>query len=502
MTQSKSTRLLAIAIDAAEPTLVRRLIDEGQMPALGSLLRDGTWLRVKSPACVGSGSVWPTFMSAQGPEVHGIYGEWLWDPGTMSLSRYHGNDIAPFWKVFSDENISLGILDVPFMPMIGLTKGFEISEWGPHDILEGRMQLAPESVATTVAKYSPHPLRNPLQLSGPDDYRNLESLGNVCLQGIQKRGNLARDLLTRTEPQFAIITFTEIHRSAHYLWHKVEPEHPLYLEKRFDQLSATHPSVIEIFRELDRQIEAVITAVGENVSVVVFSLHGMKPAHGTPAFLPRLLCDKRFARMPGWRDQKWKERATTAFAAVKQSLPLGLKKLYYKVVPPTVTHQLARPTMLPLYDWSRTRAFALPTDQHGWIRINLSGRELRGIVPAEKYQETCDQLEDLLRNLRSNNGELLVSDVIRTSNDVTCAMHQRLPDLIVHWSDSVFASQLRLAESKTQPEFSGRKYVGQHALEGFCIAPAFDSSAEPEIRVEEMHVLFSRLLHRKPLSQS
>lgn len=502
MTQSTSTRLLAIAIDAAESTFVRRLIDDGEMPALASLLREGTWLRVKSPAYLGSGSVWPTFMSAKSPEVHGVYGEWLWDARTMSLSRYHGNDVTPFWKAFSDENISLGILDVPFMPLIGLTNGFEISEWGPHDILEGRMRLAPESVAPTVAKHSPHPMQNRLQLSGPDDYRNLEALGNVCLQGIQQRGNLARDLLTRTEPQFAIITFTEIHRSSHYLWHKVEPEHALYLEKGFDELSATHPSAVEIFREVDQQIEGVIAAAGENVRVVVFSLHGMKPAHGIPAFLPELLCEKRFARMPGWREQEWKERAMTAFGAVKQSLPPGLKKLYYKAMPPTITHQLAQPTMLPLYDWSRTRAFALPTDQHGWIRINLSGREVRGIVPQEEYQEICDDLEDVLRKLRSDNGDVLVSEIIRTSKDVTCAMHQRLPDLIVHWSDRVFASDLRLAGSIIQPEFAGRKYVGQHALEGFCIAPALDSGAEREIRAEEMHLLFSQLLNRNAPSPS
>ena len=502
MTQSTSTRLLAIAIDAAEPTFVRRLIDEGEMPALASLLREGTWLRVESPAYVGSGSVWPTFMSGQSPEVHGVYGEWLWDARTMSLSRYHGNDVTPFWKAFSDEDISLGLLDVPFMPLIGLTEGFEISEWGPHDILEGRMQLAPESVAPTVARHSPHPLQNRLQLSGPDDYRNLEALGNVCLQGIQQRGNLARDLLTGTQPQFALITFTEIHRSAHYLWHQVESDHPLYLEKGFHELRATHPSAAEIFREVDRQIDAVIKAAGKDVRVVVFSLHGMKPAHGAPAFLPELLCEKRFARMPGWRDQKWKERATAAFGNVKQSLPPGLKKLYYKAMPPTITHQLARPTMLPLYDWSRTRAFALPTDQHGWVRINLRGREARGIVPQEKYQETCDELEDLLRNLRSDTGDIMVSDIVRTSNDVTCAMHRRLPDLVVHWSDRVFASELRLAGSDIQPEFAGRKYVGQHSLEGFCIAPALDSRTEREIRAEEMHLLFSRLLHRNAPSPS
>jgi hypothetical protein len=61
---------------------------------------------------------------------------------------------------------------------------------------------------------------------------------------------------------------------------------------------------------------------------------------------------------------------------------------------------------------------------------------------------------------------------------------------------------LRLAGSNIKPEFDGRKYVGQHALEGFCIAPAIDSSDAHEIRAEEIPLLFSRLLHRNPSSPS
>src|SRR5688500_7478068 len=91
-------RVLAIAVDAAEPTFVQHLIDRDEMPALKSLLSSGRWLRVKSPAGVGSASVWPTFIAGHSPHVHGIYGEWLWDASTMSLSRYHSNHVTPFWK--------------------------------------------------------------------------------------------------------------------------------------------------------------------------------------------------------------------------------------------------------------------------------------------------------------------------------------------------------------------------------------------------------------------
>jgi hypothetical protein len=415
----------------------------------------------------------------------------------MSLSRFHDNDFVPFWKSFVDDDLSVGILDVPFMPMVGITKGFEISEWGPHDILKGRMQVAPEAVAATVAEFSPHPLEQRIQITGPGDYRNLELVGQVCLHGVQQRGKLAHKLLSDAQPEFAIIAFTEVHHSSHYLWNKAQPENPVHSNNGDARREGTGPSVREILSELDRQINQLITAAGPNTRVVVFSLHGMRSTQGVPAFLTEWLCEKGFARMPEWGNQGWGERATAIFAATKRAMPGWLKKIYYKTLPTTVTHQLARPTMLPLYDWSRTQAFSLPTDQHGWIRINLECREAQGIVPKESYGQICDALESELRNLRSDAGEPLVNNVIRTSATVEEAMTRRLPDLIVHWSDAVFAKPLRLSGSQIKPEFVGLKFVGQHELEGFCIVSGDKPPYDDEIRAEEMHELFSTLLQLK-----
>lgn len=359
------------------------------------------------------------------------------------------------------------------------------------------MQVAPEAVAATVAEFSPHPLEQRVQIHGPDDYRNLELIGQVCLQGVQQRGKLAHKLLSDTQPQFSIIAFTEVHHSSHYLWHKAEPENPVYSNNGVAKLEATRPSVREIYRELDCQLDKLINAAGPNARVVVFSLHGMRPAEGVPAFLSDWLIEKGFAQMPEWRNQSWRERATAVFGATKRAMPDWLKKIYYKTLPTTVTHQLARPTMLPLYDWSRTQAFSLPTDQHGWIRINLEGREAQGSVAKEAYAQTCDALENELRNLRSDAGEPLVNNVIRTSATVDDAMTQRLPDLVVHWSDAVFAKPLRLSDSQIKPQFTGLKFVGQHELEGFCIVTGDKPPYDDEIRAEEMHALFSTLLQLK-----
>ena len=59
---------------------------------------------------------------------------------------------------------------------------------------------------------------------------------------------------------------------------------------------------------------------------------------------------------------------------------------------------------LPAYDWSRTMAISLPTDQHGWIRFNLRGREARGIVELEEYEGLCQRVEGVVHSARRADG--------------------------------------------------------------------------------------------------
>ncbi len=466
MSSTKRPKVLAIAIDAAEPTLVREMIDHGELPALGSLLSVGNWIQLEAPADIGSGAVWPTFITGTDPAAHGVYGEWCWQPGSMSLSRYAGRDLTPFWKELAETDTTIGILDLPFMPMLGLREGFEISEWAPHDLLEGRMQLAPEKIRVVVSRSPQHALSTDrLENRSVADLGNLERLASGCIEGIKLRGKLAQDLLRETEPRFALICFTEIHRTGHYLWHTVEPHH-----EPNNGLAGLPPglNLKDLIREVDSQIGNLVKSCGEDTTVLVFSLHGMRPARGAPTFLGPLLCDQGFAHLAGWSQQSWRERAISLLATVKRRSPAALKKIYYKNLPATTTQRLARPTMLPAYDWQRTRAFSLPSDQHGWIRVNLAGREAKGSVNPEEYNKLCGELEQGLRSLTTESSKPLVRQVFRTCSSSEAALVSRLPDIVVHWEDAVFESPLRIKGSLVNAPQVGT-YTGQHALEGFCI---------------------------------
>jgi len=148
--------------------------------------------------------------------------------------------------------------------------------------------------------------------------------------------------------------------------------------------------------------------------------------------------------------------------------------------------------MLPVYDWRKTRAFSLPTDQYGWIRINLEGREAKGCVSIDRYEETRAELAAMLRELRNSEGELLVRELVFTAG-AEIAVEHRLPDIVVHWHDAAFVPNLRIAGTNILAQPVGIK-TGQHALDGFCVINRKDRlNPENSLLAEDLGQLLTEL---------
>lgn len=89
--------------------------------------------------------------------------------------------------------------------------------------------------------------------------------------------------------------------------------------------------------------------------------------------------------------------------------------------------------------WPKMKAFALPAFAEGLIRINLKGREGRGIVDPSEYDAVCDELTQMLYRLKDGRtGQPLVKKVVRTRQYATEDQDDpKLPpaDLVVFWQD-------------------------------------------------------------------
>src|SRR5918992_852750 len=145
--------MLVIGIEAAEPRLVRELLGRGALPELGRLLEEGAWTHVESPANITSGAVWPTFYTGRDPTEHEVTGAWCWQPDRMGCTAPdYGSRTMPFWKALHDNGMTVGVLDVPFSPFLGLSRGFEVLEWGAHDPPEVSMRVSPRMLRKVVSQ--------------------------------------------------------------------------------------------------------------------------------------------------------------------------------------------------------------------------------------------------------------------------------------------------------------------------------------------------------------
>jgi len=493
VSRSEKPRVLAIGIDGADPTLIRGWIDGGELPSLKVLLERGAWGRVPSSPYAVSEAVWPTFITGSGPLLHGIYHLWPWRPETMDVSFLNTSHLTPFWKDLAQQGHRVGILDVPYAPVIGLPNAVEIAGWGAHELLHRRPEVHPPALAAVLRDSAgSHPFAHgAVDAEGPHDQKGLSRVVSLCLAGARQRGALMARLLSEKALNLFLAVFTEAHHASHLLWHTVDLAHPAHRGEAVGYPPVVARGLLEIFREVDRQIGRLVDQVGPETTVLIFSLRGMRAHQGIPTILDPLFRAVGLASVKGWRAQSWPERARATFGEIKRRIPFSLKRLYYRLASHEVKIRVLQPGMMRAYDWSRTVAFPLPIDHHGCIRLNVRGREAQGVLDPGRYHEACDSLERLLRELKSQDGFPVVKDLLCIARETGGDPPRYLPDLIVHWEDAASAPPLRLMSPPITAHPVGMKFTGQHTAEGFFIVrPRPGASAAPDsVEAEDLHRL-------------
>jgi predicted AlkP superfamily phosphohydrolase/phosphomutase len=175
--------------------------------------------------------------------------------------------------------------------------------------------------------------------------------------------------------------------------------------------------------------------------------------------------------------------------ALRDFLPVGFRQALARQLPTKLRDKLAQRVDTADIDWSRTRAYWLPTDLEGYIRINLAGREPQGIVqPGAEYEAALADLGAALLELRDPaTGRAIVDEVIRTDERYPGARRAYLPDLIVRWNGSapIAAAQSQRVGVIAVPSPDARS--GTHQGPGFVLASGRD--IPQGARLDGAHIL-------------
>jgi hypothetical protein len=231
-----------------------------------------------------------------------------------------------------------------------------------------------------------------------------------------------------------LTVFGETHSAGHDFWHLSQPDNPLYPYKKGNGVNGD--PMLQAFEDVDRAIGEIVAAVPDPAYVLVFAVHGMEnnvTDMFSMTFLPELLYRFNFPgkvgiaggklgvtppppitnpRRKSWSGEVWQLKYDPN--PIKQFLKRWTPSKFDKFLDSKQQDDLVSPYELlkqsaplnwmpamwyqPL--WSQMKAFALPAFAAGHIRINLQGRERKGVVPISEYEALCEELTHYFIALR------------------------------------------------------------------------------------------------------
>jgi predicted AlkP superfamily phosphohydrolase/phosphomutase len=119
---------------------------------------------------------------------------------------------------------------------------------------------------------------------------------------------------------------------------------------------------------------------------------------------------------------------------LRSLLPARLRYALSRRLPEATQQRLMNEKFQNGTDWDLTTAFAIPSFFTSFVRVNLKGREPRGVVnPGADYENLLARLTADLGELRDASGKPLVREVYRTSQLYGGDPPELLPDLFVEW---------------------------------------------------------------------
>ena len=415
--------IVMIGLDAAEVTVIEELCVAGKLPVLNSLMKRGCFGRLESEAPIFSGGVWPTFYTSKRVPWHGIYHDRLWHYKKMQFETVGRQWLPekPFWERL-DEKYRIAVIDVPMVLEIPKSmKGLMVVGWGTHDrVLSGSFpnklwrELCRQFGPPTLPR---HPMR-PHTLNELTQFKR--SLQSTTEQVVQ----LSQSLLRREPWDVFLVVFGATHRGGHHLWDFSQIEHDSLTAK-----TSLCGGLEEVYQACDSAVGRIVDKLSKDTKIMVFAVHGM-------------------GANPGWNDRcaeilsriQQADGQPRIFSDRKRSGPFrAIDFVVWRLLPLKVRNQLLDRRYTREFDWDRTRCFPLKMDHAGYLRINVKGREPRGIVESgQEYTDLCHEIGEAFLGFRDlDTNKPIVNEVYHVDDlaPSTAPYRDLLPDLVVVWSD-------------------------------------------------------------------
>lgn len=448
---SNCAPVLAVGIEVGSHLTVKKWIDDGELPVLASIVERGCMSPLSTVANLSSGSIWPTFSTGTLPLKNGqFFTHMQLDDGSYRINKKYADDVdvPPFWDALGKAGRRVFTFDIAQTRPIRNFNGVNLCAWGSEYPAWPRSSWPKPLMKEVVRNYGGHPLVNDYRLSiRPRTESEISAFYDKLCTGLERKGSIASDVLARERWDLAVIVFPEVHWAMHAMWQTIDKDHP-------DHDAALQLPVenvfLDLFRKLDKWLGRFMDLMPD-VNAIVFSGSGTGPNysgwHLLPEFLTRIGMGVQgersqsstissFLPMRAWGSYKIRK--------IEDLLSVRVIKTLKALIPAPLWDRATRRLLYAGNEWARSKAFCLPNDYSGAIRVNLKGREPSGIVaPGGEFASVCGEIEDELMLLKNPaTGKPAVAEVFSPEARYGHENTRGFPDLVVVWANDAPITEL------------------------------------------------------------
>jgi predicted AlkP superfamily phosphohydrolase/phosphomutase len=416
-----------LQFDSASLSVLERLLGEGRLPALAGLRERGAWHALQTPATHFAAGAFHTLYSGVELPDHGIYYPFQWSADDQRCRYMRALDPpAAVWERLARRGLRTLAVDPYESRPPSYAAGTLVCGWQLTDRVVLQPWSRPKGERRSLERlFGPAPPAE--EIFGRPAASELLELRRHLIAAPARVADAAERLLAGREPfVLAWLTFTAAHLAGHQFW-DLSQVSPRGLDGDARALLGT--ALDDVYEAVDAALGRVLAALPEETDVIVTSPVGMDVNTSRADLLPEMLeAVLRGGAAP--------DRAPGYIWRLRAAVPPGLRGRVARALPDRLTLDLTARLELRGMDWSRTRAFAQPADNQGYVRLNLRGREREGVVAPDEADALCAEIADGLTSFSDPDGSPAVAAVERVRDEFgTGARRHRLPDLVVRWSD-------------------------------------------------------------------
>ena len=467
----RMNRILVIGLDGATFRVIDPLMQEGRLPTIQRLVREGTRAVLESTPFPHSAPAWASCLTGVNPGKHGVFGFGVRDEENnyrFQLTNSTCIRVKTLPLLLTEYGKFSGWVNEPLSYPPYRIHGFMIAGL-LTPLVAGNYTFPPElkgELLQVIPDYATEVSPGRFNLK---DITGKAAYAEALLNSIRVRTKASRFLMRRHSWDAFMVVFTELDRIQHSFWSPMDDSYP----SSQGQDRSLESLVSRSYEEIDNALEILLNDLPDKTQVLIVSDHGFGPSART-FYMNRFLEEygylkfKVVRRFPSLRSPQSALTRMIQLTQIPRVFPRSKRTETPEIPdgrdPKNFKRKVERWVPEDMVDWSRTKAFA---DQYG-IRINMKGREPKGIIaPGKEAGALMEKLKDQLLQLKyPHNGNRVFED-IQTRDSVYIGPYvDKAPDLITFMEGGFPHPSYRARELFGPLE----RTRGSHTKEGIFLA--------------------------------